>query len=55
MKPPVFDYLAPASVDEALKIVYVDYPVKGGPAGRPGVGEMDKNGMVWMDSWKELL
>jgi streptogramin lyase/mono/diheme cytochrome c family protein len=36
--------------DESLKIVYVDYPVKSGPAGRPGVGEMDKNGMVWMET-----
>ena len=36
--------------DEALNIVYVDFPVKAGPAGRPGVGEMDKNGMVWMET-----
>jgi streptogramin lyase len=36
--------------DEALNIVYVDFPVKAGPAGRPGVGEMDKSGMVWMET-----
>ena len=36
--------------DEALNIVYVDFPVKAGPQGRPGVGEMDKAGMIWMET-----
>ena len=41
--------------DEALNIVYVDYPVKAGPAGRPGVGEMDAAGIVWMETDNGLI
>lgn len=41
--------------DDALNIVYVDYPVDAGPAGRPGVGEPDSKGNIWMETRNGII
>ena len=35
--------------DEALNIVYVDYPLTGEPGDRPGTGNPDKDGNIWSE------
>ena len=35
--------------DEALNIVYVDYPLTGDPKDRPGSARPDKDGKLWLE------
>jgi virginiamycin B lyase len=45
---PGWDKVKPVWTDEALNIVYVDYPVNQG-TNRPGTGYADKDGNIWME------